>query len=194
MVFWVGQILQVANVCKLAYLLTYLLAPRSGVLLEKLTGPQLVKKFPAFYGTGRFITAFTSARHPSLSWARSIQSMPSHPTSWRSILILSSHLRLGLQSGFSPRSLHQRPVYTSTLPHTCCMPPTSFFSSWSPQKIISEECKSLTSSLCSFLHSLVTSSVTTYKNTRCQIAECKNLNRCLLSFWRSQQTLIKTEI
>jgi hypothetical protein len=31
------------------------------VLLEKLTGLQLVKKFPAFYGTRRFITAFTSA-------------------------------------------------------------------------------------------------------------------------------------
>ena len=34
---------------------------------EKLTGFQLVKKFPAFYGTRRFITAFKSARHLSLS-------------------------------------------------------------------------------------------------------------------------------
>jgi hypothetical protein len=48
-------------------LLTYLLAPWSRVLLEKITGSQLVKKFPAFYGTRRFITAFTSARHLSLS-------------------------------------------------------------------------------------------------------------------------------
>ena len=48
-------------------LLTYLLTPWSRVLLEKLTGFQLVKKFPAFYGTRTFITAFTSARHPSLS-------------------------------------------------------------------------------------------------------------------------------
>ena len=32
-------------------------------LLEKLTGPQLVKKFPAFYGTRKFITAFTRAPH-----------------------------------------------------------------------------------------------------------------------------------
>jgi hypothetical protein len=39
----------------------------SEVLLEKLTGAQLVKKFPAFYGTRRVITAFTSARHLSLS-------------------------------------------------------------------------------------------------------------------------------
>jgi hypothetical protein len=36
---------------------------------EKLTGFLPVKKFPAFYWTGRFITAVTSARHPSLSWA-----------------------------------------------------------------------------------------------------------------------------
>ena len=46
-------------------LLAYLLTPWSRVLLEKLTGFQLVKKFPAFYGTRRFITAFTSARHLS---------------------------------------------------------------------------------------------------------------------------------
>ena len=32
-------------------LLTYIITPRSTVLLEKLTGVQPVKKFPAFYGT-----------------------------------------------------------------------------------------------------------------------------------------------
>ena len=43
--------------------------------------------------------------------------------SWRSILILSSHLRLGLPSGRFPlRFSHQNPVYTSPLPHTCYMP------------------------------------------------------------------------
>jgi hypothetical protein len=36
-------------------------------LLEKLTGLQPVKKFPAFYGIQTFITAFTNARHLSLS-------------------------------------------------------------------------------------------------------------------------------
>jgi len=51
----------------LIYLLTYLLTPWSRVLLEKLTGSQLVKKFPALYGTQCFITAFTSVRHLSLS-------------------------------------------------------------------------------------------------------------------------------
>ena len=37
------------------------------ILLEKQTGFQLVKKFPAFYGSRRSITAFASARHLSLS-------------------------------------------------------------------------------------------------------------------------------
>jgi hypothetical protein len=36
-------------------------------VLEKLTGSQLVKKFPAIYGTRRFITAYTTACHLSLS-------------------------------------------------------------------------------------------------------------------------------
>ena len=69
---------------------TYLLTPWCRVLLEKLTGLQLVKKFPAFYGTRTFITALTSVRHLSLSCASPIQSTYPHPTSWRSILILST--------------------------------------------------------------------------------------------------------
>jgi len=80
----------------LTYLFTDLLTPWSTVLLEKLIGFHLVKIFPAFYGTRRFITAFTSVRHLSLSWCSSIQSIPTHHTSIRSILILSPYLRLGL--------------------------------------------------------------------------------------------------
>ena len=64
-----------------------ILTPWSRVLLEKLTGFQPVKKFPAFHGTRRFVTAFTSARHLSLFWGSFIQSIPQHPISWRSILI-----------------------------------------------------------------------------------------------------------
>jgi hypothetical protein len=52
----------------------YLLTPWSRVLLEKLTSLQLVKKFPAFYGTRRFLTALTSACHLSLSWASPVRS------------------------------------------------------------------------------------------------------------------------
>jgi hypothetical protein len=37
----------------ITYLLTYLLTPWSSVILGNLTGFQLVKKFPAFYGARR---------------------------------------------------------------------------------------------------------------------------------------------
>jgi hypothetical protein len=66
---------------------TCLLTPRIRVLLKKITGSQPVKKFHALYGTWRFFTEFTLARHLSLSWARSIQSTPPKTTSWRSILL-----------------------------------------------------------------------------------------------------------
>ena len=96
--------------------LTYLLTLWCRVLLEKLTGLQLVKKIPAFHGTGRFITALTSVRHPSLSWASPIQSIYPHPTSWRSILILSTPLLLGLPSGLLPSVFPTKTLYTPS-PH-----------------------------------------------------------------------------
>jgi hypothetical protein len=101
------------DIACLYYLLTYLLnTPWSRVLLEKLTDLQLVKKFPAFYGTRSFITAFTSARYLSLSWASPIQSKHPHLTSWRSILILPSHLRLGLPSGLFHSGFPTKTLYT----------------------------------------------------------------------------------
>ena len=92
-------------------------------LLENLTGSEVVKKFPAFYGTRRFITPFKSARHLSLSWANSIQSMPSpHSTSWRSTLIYSSLLRLCLPSGLFSSGFPTKTLYTPLLSHTCTCP------------------------------------------------------------------------
>ena len=85
---------------------TYLITPWCRVLIEQLTGLQLVKKFPAFHGTRRFITALKSVRHLSLSWASPIQLMYPHPTSWRSVLILSTHLRLCLPSGTYKAYIH----------------------------------------------------------------------------------------
>ena len=71
----------------------------------------LVKKFPAFHGTPRFITALTSIRHLSLSWASPIQSTYPHPTSCRSILIVSTHLRLGLPSDLFPSGFPTKTLY-----------------------------------------------------------------------------------
>jgi len=64
----------------------HLLTPWCRVLPEQLPCLQLIKKFPAFHGTRRFITALTSVRHVFLFWATAIQSTCPHPTSWRSIL------------------------------------------------------------------------------------------------------------
>ena len=86
--------------------------PWCRVLLEKLTGLQLVKKFPGFHGTQKFITALTSVRHLSLSWARPIQSIYPHPASRRSVLILSTHLRLCLSSGLLPSGFPTKTLYT----------------------------------------------------------------------------------
>ena len=101
---------------------TYLLTPWCRVLLEKLTGLQLDNKLPAFHGTRRFITALTSVRHLSLSWASPIQSIYPHPTSWRSVLILSTRLRLGLPSGLFPSGFPTKTLYTplSSPIHATC--------------------------------------------------------------------------
>jgi len=99
------------------FLYTYLLTPWCRVLLEKLTGLQPVKKYSAFHGTRRFITALTSVRQLSLSWAHPIQSIYPHPTSWRSIRILSTHLRLGLPSGLLPSGFPTKTLYTPFSSH-----------------------------------------------------------------------------
>ena len=102
---------------------TYLITPWNIVHLEKLTDSQLVKKFLAYYGTHRFITAFTSAQLPVTILS---QIDPVHiPTSH----FLKIHLNIILPSnpGSSMWTLsltpsHQIPVCTSPLPHTCYIP------------------------------------------------------------------------
>ena len=113
------------------------------------------------FGTRRFITAFTCARHLSLSWSSSVQSIPPHPTSWSSILVLSSHLRLGLPSGLFLSGFPTKALYTSLLSsiRTTC-PAHLILLDLIARTIFCEEHRSLSSSLCSFLYSLFTSSLT----------------------------------
>ena len=139
----------------------YLLTPRSTALFEMLACSHLVNKFPLFYGTQKFITVFTSARHLSLSWARSIQSTPSHPTSWKYILVLSSHLRQGFSSGPFPSRFPNRALCTPLLsPLRATCPGHLILLDLITRTVFGEEYRSLTSSLCSCLHSPATSSLT----------------------------------
>jgi len=123
----------------LTYLLTYL-TPWSRILLDKLTGSQLLKKFPAFYGIRRFITAFTTVCQLSVSWSRSIQSISLHPTFWRFVLILSSYVRLNLPSCLFLSDFPTKTLNTPLLsPHTRCMPrPSHFFLDFITRTILGE--------------------------------------------------------
>jgi hypothetical protein len=76
----------------------------------------LVKNFPAIHGTRRFITALTGVRQISLSFVSPSQSLYPHSTSWRSVLILSSHLRWDLPSC----------VFPSGFPTRTCTPPSAY--------------------------------------------------------------------
>ena len=140
--------------------ITYVLTPWCRVLLEKLTGLQLVKKLTAFHEIRRFITAPTSVRHLSLSWTSPIQSIYTHPTSWRSILILSTHLCQGLPSGSFPPVSPPRP-YTAPLfsPIRATSPAHLILLDFITRTILGEDYKLFSSSLCNLLHSPVTSSL-----------------------------------
>ena len=103
--------------------------PRRRVLPENQTRLPLVKKFPVFCGNRRFITLFTTARHLSLSYARSIQYKPLQRISFKihsNIILPPTHVFLVAPF---PHFLHQNPVFTSPLLLTSHMPLPSH-SSW----------------------------------------------------------------
>ena len=106
-------------------LLTYLLHGAESFLRRWTVNFAASQEIPRIYGTRKFLTVPTSARHPSLSWDNSVQSPRHPPTSWRSILILSSHIRLGLPNGlflsdFPTNTLC--PPYSSPIRVTCPAP------------------------------------------------------------------------
>ena len=120
------------------------------------------QKIPHILWNPKVHYCITSTHHLSLFSARSIQSMPPPPPfhflkiHFHSILPC---MPVSPKWSLSLRLPHQSPVCTSPLPHKCYMPHPSHSSRFDHLNNICEEYRSLSSSLCSFHHSSVTSSL-----------------------------------
>ena len=91
----------------------YLLTPWCRVLLEQLTGLQLVKKFPCISRNPK--VHYRTHKRPPPFYILGQQNPVHIPTSHlleRSVLILSTHLRLGLPSGLFPSGFPTKILYT----------------------------------------------------------------------------------
>jgi len=102
----------------------------------------------------------------------SIQSIFAHSPSWRSILILSTYLRLGLPSGLFPSDFPTKTPYTplsSPIRATC--PAHLILLDVITRTILGEEYKSFSSSLCNPLHSPLRRpiSVQMFSSTPCSV-------------------------
>ena len=133
---------------------TYLLTPWSRVLLEKLTAPHLVKKFPAFYGTPKVHYRIHKCPPPvpNMNQFDLLHTPKSH--------FLKIHLNIILPStpGFpqwclSVRFPHQNPVHASPVPILATCTAHLILLHFTTRTIFGEQYRSLSSSLCSFLHS-----------------------------------------
>ena len=88
------------------------LSPWKRDLPKKLTVPQLLRKFPSFYK----VSLPHSQESATCPYPESYWSNPCpHPTSQRSILILSFHLHLGFPSGLLPSRIPTKTMYAPLL-------------------------------------------------------------------------------
>ena len=94
-----------------------------------------------------------------LSWARWVQFMLAFPVSLRLMLIFSSHVGLVCASGLLPLGFPIKTPHTPLLFHILATWPSHLIIlDFITRTIMGEKYRSLSSLLCSFLHSHVTSS------------------------------------
>jgi hypothetical protein len=110
--------------CNYLFVLASVTTPWSPVLPKKLRALQMGNKFPAFYETRRFLTAFTTACHLCPSWPRSIKPIPpSHFLKIHFNIILTPRPRY---SNWCPslRSHHTKTLYARLLSPICATCPS----------------------------------------------------------------------
>jgi len=155
-----------------------------------LTGSQLVKKFPAFYGTRRFITSYTSARYLYLFWGRSIQSIP--PS-----YFLKIHFNIIFPSTTGSKwcpSLsfpHQDSICTSPLRVHATCPAHPILLNLITRLIFGEEYRSFSFSSCCLLHSPVTSSLSGPNILKIKLL-CYVFSLCFVRVWNTAYQLNST--